>query len=143
MELVIGEDSVIEGTIEPRDLVTILGNLIDNAVDAAVEGAGDRPPRVAVSAGEQDGALVLEVSDSGPGVDPSAVPALFRRGWTTKSSGGPVGHGLGLALVGQAVRRNGGDVRVSAAGPDHGAVFTVRLPLPRRTVEAGHGGGEP
>jgi sensor histidine kinase regulating citrate/malate metabolism len=143
VELVIGEDSVIEGTIEPRDLVTILGNLIDNAVDAAVEGAGDRPPRVAVSAGEQDGALVLEVSDSGPGVDPSAVPALFRRGWTTKSSGGPVGHGLGLALVGQAVRRNGGDVRVSAAGPDHGAVFTVRLPLPRRTAEAGHGGGEP
>ncbi|MEV0661067.1 ATP-binding protein [Actinomadura luteofluorescens] len=132
VELVIGEDTVIEGAIEPRDLVTILGNLIDNAVDAAIEGAADRPPRVGVSAREEDGALVLEVSDSGPGVDPSAVPAMFRRGWTTKASGGPVGHGLGLALVGQAVRRNGGDVRVSAGGSGHGAVFMVRLPLPGR-----------
>ncbi|NDU71228.1 GHKL domain-containing protein [Actinomadura sp. DSM 109109] len=135
VELAIGEDTAIEGAIEARDLVTILGNLIDNAVDAAVESAADRPPRVGVSAREEGGALVLEVSDSGPGVDPSAVPAMFRRGWTTKSSGGPVGHGLGLALVGQAVRRNGGDVRVSAPGPGGGAVFTVRLPLPARDAE--------
>nr|WP_244994355.1 sensor histidine kinase [Actinomadura coerulea] len=143
VELVIGEDTVIEGAIEPRDLVTILGNLIDNAVDAAIEGAADRPPRVGVGAREEDGMLVLEVSDSGPGVDPSAVPAMFRRGWTTKTSGGAVGHGLGLALVGQAVRRNGGDVRVSAAGPGRGAVFTVRLPLPGRAAGARHGGGGP
>lgn len=142
VELVIGEDTVIEGAVEPRDLVTILGNLIDNAVDAAIEGAADRPPRVGVSAREEDGALVLEVSDSGPGVDPSAVPAMFRRGWTTKASGGPVGHGLGLALVGQAVRRNGGDVRVSASGSGRGAVFTVRLPLAARAAGSRRGDGE-
>lgn len=137
VELVIGEDTVIEGGVEPRDLVTILGNLIDNAVDAAIDGAAERPPRVGVGARVQDGALVLEVCDSGRGVDPSAVPAMFRRGWTTKTSGGPVGHGLGLALVGQAVRRNGGDVRVSAGGAGGGALFTVRLPV------RGTGGGEP
>ncbi|TDC58126.1 sensor histidine kinase [Actinomadura sp. KC345] len=119
-------DTVIEGTAEPRDLVTILGNLIDNAVDAALANADARPPRVAVRARKEGGDLVLEVSDSGPGVDPDAVPDMFRRGWTTKTSGGPVGHGLGLALVGQAVRRHGGEVRVSH---DDGAVFTVRLPL--------------
>ncbi|MFE9106145.1 sensor histidine kinase [Actinomadura geliboluensis] len=129
VELVISEDTAIEGTVEARDLVTILGNLIDNAVDAAIENASVRPPRVTVSAREDAGTLLLEVSDSGPGVDPAAVPEMFRRGWTTKSSGGPVGHGLGLALVGQAVRRHGGDVRV---GRDAGAVFTVRLPLERR-----------
>ncbi|MFA1550646.1 sensor histidine kinase [Actinomadura chokoriensis] len=128
VELVITEDTVIEGTVEARDLVTILGNLIDNAVDAAIENAGVRPPRVVVTAREDAGALLLEVSDSGPGIDPSAVPDMFRRGWTTKSaaSDGPVGHGLGLALVGQAVRRHGGDVRVAHGT---GAVFTVRLPL--------------
>lgn len=126
VDLVVTEDTVIEGVAEPRDLVTILGNLIDNAVDAALAGADVRPPRVVVRARKDDGALVLEVSDSGPGVDPDAVPEMFRRGWTTKTSGGPVGHGLGLALVGQAVRRHGGDVRV---GHDAGAVFTVRLPL--------------
>ncbi|MGP4022210.1 sensor histidine kinase [Actinomadura sp. 3N407] len=126
VDLLITEDTVIEGVAGPRDLVTILGNLIDNAVDAALAGADVRPPRVVVRARKDDGALVLEVSDSGPGVDPAAVPEMFRRGWTTKTSGGPVGHGLGLALVGQAVRRHGGDVHV---GHDAGAVFTVRLPL--------------
>ncbi|GAA0579110.1 sensor histidine kinase [Actinomadura livida] len=126
VELAVTEDTVMEGVAEPRDLVTILGNLIDNAVDAALAGADVRPPRVVVSARQEDGALVLEVADSGPGVDPDAVPEMFRRGWTTKTSGGPVGHGIGLALVGQAVRRHGGDVRVSH---DEGAVFTVRLPL--------------
>ncbi|MEO3829266.1 ATP-binding protein [Actinomadura sp. B10D3] len=131
VELVIAEDAVIEAVIEPRDLVTILGNLIDNAVDAAIESATHRPPRVVVAAREQEGELVLEVSDSGPGVDPSAVPAMFRRGWTTKSSTGPVGHGLGLALVGQAVRRHGGEVTVGA-GRESGAVFTVRLPRDKR-----------
>lgn len=126
VDFVVTEDTAIEGAAEPRDLVTILGNLIDNAVDAALAGADVRPPRVVVRARQDDGDLVLEVSDSGPGVDPAAVPDMFRRGWTTKTSGGPVGHGLGLALVGQAVRRHGGEVRV---GHDDGAVFTVRLPL--------------
>ncbi|MEU8802827.1 sensor histidine kinase [Spirillospora sp. NPDC048819] len=126
VDLVVTEDTVIECVAEPRDLLTILGNLIDNAVDAALAGADVRPPRVVVRARKDGGALVLEVSDSGPGVDPDAVPEMFRRGWTTKTSGGPVGHGLGLALVGQAVRRHGGDVHV---GHDDGAVFTVRLPL--------------
>jgi sensor histidine kinase regulating citrate/malate metabolism len=130
VELVITEDTAIEETVEARDLVTILGNLIDNAVDAAVENAGARPPRVVVTAREDAGTLLLEVSDSGRGVDPSDVPDMFRRGWTTKTSGGwPVGHGLGLALVGRAVRRHGGELRV---GRGAGAVFTVRIPLDHR-----------
>ncbi|HEU5026541.1 MAG TPA: sensor histidine kinase [Spirillospora sp.] len=133
VELEIAEDTAIDGVVEPRDLVTILGNLIDNAVDAAVENAGVRPPRVRVSVRREDGRLVLRVADSGPGVDPADVPEMFRRGWTTKSSGGPVGHGLGLALVGRAVRRHAGTVEVAAAGGgDEGAVFTVRLPLDAR-----------
>ncbi|KAB2370805.1 sensor histidine kinase [Actinomadura montaniterrae] len=133
VELEITEDTAIDGVVEPRDLVTILGNLIDNAVDAAVENAGVRPPRVRVSVHREDGRLVLQVADSGPGVDPADVPEMFRRGWTTKSSGGPVGHGLGLALVGRAVRRHAGTVEVAGdGGGDDGAVFTVRLPLDAR-----------
>lgn len=133
VELVITEDTAIYGTdgaIESRDLVTILGNLIDNAVDAAIAGA-DRhasPPQVVVTArtDTDNGELVLRVADSGLGVEPGSVPEMFRRGWTTKSSDGLVGHGLGLALVGQAVRRYRGSVEVVQ---DAGAVFTVRLPL--------------
>ncbi|GAA2156959.1 sensor histidine kinase [Actinomadura napierensis] len=132
VELEIAEDTAIDGVVEARDLVTILGNLIDNAVDAAVENAAVRPPRVRVSVRRDGGRLVLRVADSGPGVDPAAVPEMFRRGWTTKSSGGPVGHGLGLALVGRAVRRHAGTVEVGGDGGDDGAVFTVRLPLDAR-----------
>ncbi|MFD0688350.1 sensor histidine kinase [Actinomadura fibrosa] len=133
VELVVTEDTAVEGCLEPRDLVTILGNLIDNAVDAAIDNTDARPPRVVVTVRREDGDLVLRVADSGAGVDPADVPEMFRRGWTTKSSGGPVGHGLGLALVGQAVRRNRGRIAVGRPdGGDGGAVFTVRLPAGAR-----------
>ncbi|MGH3684201.1 MAG: sensor histidine kinase [Pseudonocardiaceae bacterium] len=128
VEFIITEGTELgaDGVIESRDLVTILGNLIDNAVDAAVDGVEEGPPRVVVTVRLDNGELLLRVADSGPGVDPACVPDMFRRGWTTKPSDGPVGHGLGLALVGQAVRRYGGSIDVERDG---GAVFTVRLPV--------------
>ncbi|WP_433338856.1 sensor histidine kinase [Spirillospora sp. CA-294931] len=126
VDLVITEDTAIDdGAIDHRDLVTILGNLIDNALDAAIEGAAERSPRVEVTARADDGELLLRVSDSGPGMDPEDVPLAFRRGWTTKPPSGPSGHGLGLALVGRAVRRHAGTIDV---GREAGAVVTVRVP---------------
>ncbi|MGH3599671.1 MAG: sensor histidine kinase, partial [Pseudonocardiaceae bacterium] len=128
VEFVITEDSAIDGidgAIDSRDLVTILGNLIDNAVYAAVAGVAV-PPRVVVTMRVDHGELLLRVADTGLGVDPESVPEMFRRGWSTKSADGPVGRGLGLALVGQAVRRHHGSIVV---GRETGAVFTVRLPL--------------
>ncbi|AIJ22750.1 ATP-binding protein [Amycolatopsis methanolica] len=126
-ELVLTDDTAIEDTdtgIEPRDLITVLGNLIDNAIDAAIEAAGERPerPRVTVTAKIEGEELLLRVADNGRGVPDEARRRVFERGWTTK----PDGHGLGLALVGQVVRRNGGRVDVASG---EGAVFTVRLPV--------------
>jgi sensor histidine kinase regulating citrate/malate metabolism len=113
------DDTVLDGDLA-RDVVTILGNLIDNALDAALEAGG--PARVLVTARTEDGDLLLRVADTGAGLDPEHLDEAFRRGWSTKSSG----RGLGLALVGQAVRRNRGDIDVSTVD---GAVFTVRLPV--------------
>lgn len=113
------------GRIDPRDLVTILGNLIDNAMDAAVEAADRVRPQVTVTIRETDDELLLRVADTGSGIEPDQVADAFRRGWSTKTDDGLVGHGLGLALVGQTVRRYGGTVDVARDG---GAVFTVRLP---------------
>ncbi|MEU4114463.1 sensor histidine kinase [Kitasatospora sp. NPDC028055] len=149
VELTLTEDSRIDDGVLPpglsaRDLITVLGNLIDNAVDAAIAGAAQSPgaPEVTVTAridggGAGDGAvgaggdggggvacLLLRVADTGAGIDPAAVEDVFRRGWSTKQDGH--GHGLGLALVAQAARRNGGTVEV---GRERGAVLTVRLPL--------------
>ena len=120
VELTITPETEIDDVslgVSARDLVTILGNLIDNGIEAAV--GGGRPAVVVTARSDEDG-LLLRVADSGPGV-PDGVD-VFRRGWSTKAG---EGHGLGLALVGQAVRRYSGSVEV---GNDDGAVFTVRLP---------------
>ncbi|MFZ4151053.1 sensor histidine kinase [Streptomyces pseudogriseolus] len=137
VELVVSADSRLDDGLLPdalpsRDLVTILGNLIDNAVDAAQGGVR---PRVTVTARtDEDGsALVLRVGDTGPGVDPDRAEELFRLGYSTKPSG-PGGRGLGLALVRQAVSRHGGTLEVTS-GEDGGAVFDVRVPL-RGAAEA-------
>jgi two-component system CitB family sensor kinase len=134
VELVVADDiAVPEGAVDVRDLVTIVGNLVDNAVDAAVAAPG--PRRVTVAAGIERGNLlerghlVVRVADSGAGLDPAHVELAFRRGWSTKPHDRLGGRGLGLALVWQAVHRHGGTVEIDH---DEGAVFTVRLPVGAR-----------
>ncbi|MDA3624516.1 sensor histidine kinase [Saccharopolyspora sp. WRP15-2] len=122
VEVVLTDDTEIDDVdlahVDSRDLVTILGNLIDNAVEAVAE----RPqPRVAVTVRSTSDGVLIRVADNGPGVDPESAQRLFERGWSTKESG----RGLGLALVGQSVRRHRGSIEVT---DDGGAVFTVRLP---------------
>ena len=128
IELRLADDiSVPAGLIDGRDLVTIMGNLIDNAIDAAA--AAPAPRRIEVSAWVEAAPaalLVLSVADSGAGLDSADVQKAFRRGWSTKTDERLIGRGLGLALVGQTVHRHGGSIDVSRDG---GAVFTVRLPL--------------
>ncbi|MFF5936757.1 ATP-binding protein [Streptomyces sp. NPDC012508] len=145
VELVLTEDSRIDDGLLPpeipsRDLVTILGNLIDNAVDAT---SGAPHARVTVTARTCDGELLLRVSDTGPGIAEADRETAFDRGWSTH---GP-GRGLGLALVRQAATRASGTVALTDT-PEGGAEFTVRLPLvrepaggelpePRRRAEGG------
>ena len=107
-----------------RDLTTVVGNLVDNALDAAAATAGDRTPLVEVLAEDRAGTVVVTVRDSGPGVpDPEQV---FLQGWSTKSSHEEgAGRGFGLALTRLVCRRRGGDVTARNEG---GAVFTATLP---------------
>ncbi|MGV9554628.1 sensor histidine kinase [Streptomyces sp. NPDC003522] len=148
VELVVSRDSGLDDGLLPeslpaRDLVTILGNLIDNAVDAA-QGSVRARVTVTASTGHRarggGGELVLRVADTGAGVEPALVDQVFERGFSTKPSG-PGGRGLGLALVRQAVHRHGGTLSVAEA-EGGGAQFTVRLPL-RTAVAAvpASGGG--
>ncbi|MGP4020814.1 sensor histidine kinase [Saccharopolyspora sp. 5N708] len=106
------------------DLVTVLGNLIDNALDA-LEGAPGRTERWVEIDLRRTDEVTLVVRDSGPGVAAEIVEEVFRHGFTTKAARDGE-RGLGLALTRQICHRRGGSVQVHNA---HGAVFTARLPL--------------
>jgi hypothetical protein len=105
------------------DVITLLGNLIDNAVDVSV---GADPAKVTVTINDRDG-LMISVADSGPGVPEHLREAIFARGVTSKPDV-PGGRGIGLALVRLVTAQHGGAVEVSD-GPSGGALFVVRLPI--------------
>jgi two-component system CitB family sensor kinase len=150
VELVVTEDTRFESFgIDAADLVTLVGNLIDNAVDAALADDSAAQParpaqrarRVTVAVQADREACVVRVADTGPGLAPDQIDDAFGLGWTTKADpAGPVpGRGLGLALVRQVVRRYTGTVTVQRDGEtvegddetverNGETVFTVRLP---------------
>ncbi|NKQ56597.1 sensor histidine kinase [Amycolatopsis sp. K13G38] len=110
-------------TVDANALVTVLGNLIDNAVDAV---AGCPEPRtVVVRLRDADGVVRMSVHDSGPGIPEEALHEIFADGFSTKSSRGSMRRGLGLALVHRLVRRAGGTITVT---PGPGARFEVSIP---------------
>lgn len=110
-----------------QDLVTILGNLVDNALDAAAHPTLRAPDRwVEVEAHTDSEWLILQVADGGPGPAPEDRERMFELGYSTKPAG-PAGRGLGLALVRQTVIGLGGTVELAL---DSGTVLTVELPLP-------------
>ncbi|KIF71230.1 histidine kinase [Streptomyces sp. AcH 505] len=122
--------------VDPRDVVTVLGNLVDNALDAATS--------VEVELRAEGTTVVLRVSDNGPGVPPAMREQIFTEGWSTKQSPAHRGRGLGLALVRRLAERYGGMARVTARAGG-GAVFTVVLPealaAPLTASAAGLGAG--
>jgi two-component system, CitB family, sensor kinase len=121
VEFVVDPESRLDGEPLPaRDLITVVGNLVDNALEAVA--GTDSPRRVTVLVRSTAGEVLVRVADNGPGLPEDQVADAFRRGWSTKRAG----RGLGLALVGQVVRRYGGSYAVTGDG---GAVFTVRLPV--------------
>jgi len=99
------------------DLVTVVGNLVDNALDAIGSGG-----QVQVTVRTTGDAVRVTVSDSGPGVPPELVEEVFRQGYSTKEEA--LGHhGLGLALTRLICLHRGGSIEVS------GSAFHARLPL--------------
>jgi two-component system CitB family sensor kinase/two-component system sensor histidine kinase DcuS len=109
--------------ISQEKIVTILGNLLDNAFEAALQ----RPPglrAVEMSFTDLGNDIVFEIEDSGPGVAVDEQNHIFERGVTSKGQGR---RGVGLFLVRQHVEELGGQVMVSRGGLG-GALFTVAIP---------------
>ncbi|MFE1645010.1 ATP-binding protein [Microbacterium sp. P01] len=139
VRLHVGERSLVLGQVAaPEDVATVLGNLVDNAIRAAI--AAPEPRWVDVELLDDGDTLVVTVADSGGGVADAA--SLFDRlpGVPDVVAGDDVhGHGIGLPLARDIARRFGGDLwLVEPGGGGSGAVFTARIP---RTMAAGASGG--
>lgn len=112
------------------DLVTVMGNLLDNAVEALSAGG-----RISVSiqarVDHDDSAITICVLDSGEGIPPDLRERVFLSEYSSKSSlPGAIltGRGIGLTLVRRIAERYHGNVTIGA-GPEGGALMTVRLPI--------------
>ncbi|MDF6045345.1 sensor histidine kinase [Streptomyces sp. JH14] len=110
--------------VDARGLVTVVGNLVDNALDAA---AGSNGAVIEVGLRTDGRTVVLRVRDSGPGVPPEHHESIFTEGWSTKELPAHGKRGLGLALVRRLAERQGGSATVDSAA-EGGAEFTVVLP---------------
>jgi C4-dicarboxylate-specific signal transduction histidine kinase len=108
-------------------LQQVVENLILNAVDAmnSVE-QGARELSIRVQRGEAGDGVLVEVGDSGPGIDPANHERVFEPFYTTKTSG----VGLGLSICRSIIDGHGGKLWVSANEP-RGALFQFSLPGPQ------------
>jgi PAS domain S-box-containing protein len=114
----------IEGDV--TRLVQVLSNLLNNAAKYTPPGG-----RIALSARREDGQAVVAVSDTGIGIAPESLGAVFDMFTQVRSSldRAQGGLGIGLSLVRRLVELHGGRVSACSAGRGQGSTFTVRLPL--------------
>ena len=129
VELRVSDDTSL-GRIGPRDsadVAAVVGNLVDNAIDAAASSEGD-DKWVELTIRQDASSLEVSVVDSGPGIAPELVTEVFTHGFTTKAARAGE-RGIGLALTRLICQRRGGEVEVESTPT--GAKFVARL-----TVEA-------
>jgi sensor histidine kinase regulating citrate/malate metabolism len=123
VDLRIGDDTNLD-RLQPEDsadVATVVGNLVDNAIDAA---AGGPDAWVEVELTHDTSTVRVMVRDNGPGVPDDVAATLFDQGVTTKTSGAAE-HGIGLALTRLVCRRRGGEAEFHTSA--EGAVFTAHL----------------
>lgn len=124
VELTLTEDSMVDDhatqILSAGEMITVVGNLIDNALDAV----DPDDPWVEVTVIGDAAHVHVVVADSGPGMTPDEFARARRRGYSTKAGGDTAGRGLGLALVAQVVHLHGGTIR---AENTYGSVVGVEI----------------
>lgn len=131
LNVLVGEGVVIAG--DPLRLEQVVWNLLNNAIKFTPPGGA-----VWITLASEGQDAVLVVKDSGEGIDPAFLPAVFEmfRQADARSNRKHGGMGIGLALVQQLVELHGGSVSAASEGAGRGAEFKIRIPLSRETKEA-------
>lgn len=127
IEMKIAEECFLPETDESRvvhELITIVGNLIDNAMEALDNSA---IKQVCVNFSYDEGILTIRVSDSGPGMDDQLKRQIFEKGYSTKG----LNRGLGLYLLKHSVDRLDGEIEIISE-PGKGTEFCIVLPYKKR-----------
>jgi sensor histidine kinase regulating citrate/malate metabolism len=122
---------------DSADVATVVGNLVDNAIDAVSSGPGGAATGqwVEVTIRQDASSVEVRVSDSGPGVPPEVAQEVFAHGFTTKAATAG-DRGIGLALTRLVCQRRGGEVQL-ARSPEGGAVFVAQLGITPVATTAG------
>jgi len=123
-------EKVLAVDVSGPEIVQAIGVIVDNAVRAAAERPS--PRRVRVRTFADQGFACVEVIDSGRGIPPAFKEKIFDPFFTTREVG--QGKGLGLSVAYGTVRAHAGQITARNAA-EGGAVFTIRLPLPRGAPE--------
>jgi signal transduction histidine kinase/CheY-like chemotaxis protein len=147
-------DEPVVNNVDPVRIRQVVSNLLDNALKFTPQGGSVSVSLVRAErpAGGDSSDSVIEVSDTGIGIEPEFLPRIFERfaqghGGINRRYGG---LGLGLAITRAMVEMHGGAVTAESAGRDRGSRFTVRLPLAANKAAGGAAamsedisGGEP
>ncbi len=123
--------SRIPAALSETALMSVIGNLLDNAVDATLNARTPATPvELYISGRNQE--LLIEVADQGCGIDDSIKPHLFEQGVTSKPNSGDdmlgAEHGIGLYLAAGYVQQAGGSIEISDNSPQ-GTIFSVFIPF--------------
>jgi two-component system CitB family sensor kinase len=130
VEISVTDDSQLrQPFLETQALLTIVGNLLDNAVEILAE--QPTPREVTIQLDDSSGIFIC-VTDNGPGVPAELVGTITADGFTTKEPRPGMRRGIGLALVSRIVHRAGGTMDVF---PGPGGRFEIWLPEPRLESE--------
>ena len=121
------QDELETSALLAIELVSVVGNLVDNALDAAVTGSAQPRVTLRIVTDRTRGMITLTVSDNGTGIAPEVARSLFVRGVSTKPTNG-VGRGFGLAVVKDILDLHGGRITVCDSGPN-GTTFEASWPL--------------
>lgn len=107
--------------LSTRELVTVVGNLLQNAIEAVNSVSDDRPRNIVLQITEDDNGLLILISDTGSGIVPEVLPHIYESGFSTKAT---EGRGMGMNLIRGIVDRNGGSIEVDSE-PGDGTTFTL------------------